>query len=219
MKILEVYKKYKIMSQLQEHQLRVAAVAKQICDNLEQPINRKMVVKACLVHDLANIIKADLTMFPKYIPAAELSRWQTIKQDFITRYGSDEQAANLAIAREIGAPDEVIELIKGIGFTNLPTIATSNSLELRIVEYADLRVSPDGVVSIDERLKEGRERYKRQGKKEMLDDQEFNKHADTLRQIEQQISAKAKIKPGDITDQSVAPIIAQLKLTRFSLRY
>ena len=38
MKIIDIYKKYSIPPQLQLHQLRVASVAKLICDNLTIPV-------------------------------------------------------------------------------------------------------------------------------------------------------------------------------------
>ncbi len=187
------------MPNLQEHQLRVAAVAKQICDNLSVPVDTKTVVKACLLHDMGNIIKADL------------AHWQSVKEEFINKYGPDDGRANLVIAKEVGITQPALDLIGGIGFTKLPKILATGSLELQLCEYSDLRVSPHGVVPIEERLQEGRRRYEKQGDRVMLDIAEFNKHADVLRQMEKQLFAQAQIGPADITDESVASIIEQLK--------
>ena len=41
MKISEIYEKYKIMPNLQEHMLRVAGVASIICDNFSKKIEKK----------------------------------------------------------------------------------------------------------------------------------------------------------------------------------
>ncbi len=57
--IIQIYSQYKIMPTLQQHQLRVAGVAKQICDSISEPIDKEVVVDVCLVHDMGNIIKFD----------------------------------------------------------------------------------------------------------------------------------------------------------------
>ena len=40
-KILDIYDEYKIMPNLQEHMLRVAAVASLICDNFDEVLPKK----------------------------------------------------------------------------------------------------------------------------------------------------------------------------------
>jgi len=50
------------MPQLDEHQLTVAAVADFICAHFNGNINRNNIVKACLLHDMGNIIKFDLSI-------------------------------------------------------------------------------------------------------------------------------------------------------------
>jgi hypothetical protein len=42
--ILDIYEEYKIMSVLSRHMLRVAAVASMICDNLTEPVNKKLLL-------------------------------------------------------------------------------------------------------------------------------------------------------------------------------
>ena len=63
--ITDIYEKYKIMPLLAMHQIRVAAVAMMICDSLSVPIDKDSVIKACLLHDIGNIIKFDLNHFPE----------------------------------------------------------------------------------------------------------------------------------------------------------
>ena len=48
------------MPNLAMHQLRVAGVAMQICESLDTNIDTNSVVKACLLHDMGNIIKFNL---------------------------------------------------------------------------------------------------------------------------------------------------------------
>ena len=67
MNIFNIYAKYKIPPQLQTHQLRVAAVAKTICEHLWPKLSdMRTIISTCLVHDMGNIIKFDLDKFPKF---------------------------------------------------------------------------------------------------------------------------------------------------------
>jgi 5'-deoxynucleotidase YfbR-like HD superfamily hydrolase len=64
--ILELYDTYKIMPQLAAHQLRVAAVAYAITQAIFEPIHDEELISACLLHDMGNILKFDLSVFPEF---------------------------------------------------------------------------------------------------------------------------------------------------------
>ena len=207
--LTEIYQKYKIMPALQAHQLRVAAVAKQICDNLTTPIDTESVVAACLLHDMANIIKFDLSQFPEFAQPEGLEYWQKIKDEYLQKYKTqDEHPATLAIARELGVSERVQELINAVGFIHGEDNANSPDYGRKICAYADMRVGPHGVLSLEERLMESARRYTKQILKlgERKDD-----FALALRKIEEQIFSRCKVEPGDINDRSVAAIIKELK--------
>jgi len=57
------------MPSLQLHMFRVAGVASVICENFKQPelINQDDIVSACLLHDMGNIIKFNLSLFPQFL--------------------------------------------------------------------------------------------------------------------------------------------------------
>src|SRR3954452_25294278 len=97
-KVSEIYSEYKIMPALQQHQLRVAAVAAMICDSLPGT-DKETVVIACLFHDMGNIIKSDLSYFPEFVQPEGLEYWEKVKQEYIQKYGSDENAATKEIAK------------------------------------------------------------------------------------------------------------------------
>lgn len=209
MKILEIYEKYKIMPQLQLHQVRVAAVARQICDNLTAEVDREAVTKACLLHDMGNIIKFDLTVFPDFTQPEGLDYWQKVKKDFAMKYqSSDEHVATLAIAKELNMPKRVLELVGAIGFSQATATSSSKDIDRKICAYSDMRVGPHGVISLEERLVDGAKRYAGTVHKIGGRQDEF---AVALRQIENQIFVDCQIRPADITDTSVAPVIEQLK--------
>lgn len=210
--IADAYAGYSIMPALQLHQLRVAAVARMICDHLAESIDAHPIVLACLLHDMGNIIKSDLHTFPEFSEPEGVAHWQLVKDDFIFRFGTDEHRASIAIARELGVPDEVVRLIDGVGFSNLEHTRDHASPEQKIVEYADLRVGPHGVLSLEGRVYEARERYLRNPHPDMPTDS--TRHAELFaaaRAIEADIFASALISPGDITEEAVRPIAEGLR--------
>jgi len=81
----EIYREYRLMPSLSLHQLRVAAVAKLICDSFKERIDTNNVVLACLYHDMGNIIKFDLNYFPEFTKPEGLEYWQKIKEDYIKK--------------------------------------------------------------------------------------------------------------------------------------
>src|SRR4051812_46159318 len=154
-KVSDIYAEYKIMPPLQLHQLRVAAVAAMICNSLPG-VDKETVVIACLFHDMGNIIKSDLLYFPEFIQPEGLDYWKKVKQEYIQKYGADEEEATKEIAREIKLPQKVMSCIDAIGFSKLTERVNNPSVEKKICYYADQRVGPYGVLTIQGRLEEGR---------------------------------------------------------------
>ena len=212
MLITEIYKKYRVTPQLQEHHLRVAAVAKQICDNLSVNIDKETIIKACLIHDLGNILKFDLTRFPEFLEPEGLEYWEKVKADVVSKYGTgDEHEVTMKMAKEIGVSVDVIDCVDHFGFSQ----AIDNQrrpLKNQICAYADMRVGPHAVVSLEQRLEDGRKRYQNHKYSKAMNSEEL---ALALKNIEEQIFSKATIKPTDITNETIAPIIKELQAYEF----
>jgi putative nucleotidyltransferase with HDIG domain len=198
------------MPNLQEHQLRVAAVAQQICDSLQITVDTQTVVTACLLHDMGNIIKFDLGQFPKFLEPEGRDYWEGVKADFIKHYGPSEHEASMAIARELGVSGEILDCIESIDFGEAIVNAKSFKLEPKICDNADLRVGPHGVVSIDERLEEGRKRYIDRPEK-WIQPEQWQELDEACHNLEDQVFEKSTIRPQDITDKSIQPIMKQLR--------
>jgi len=208
-KVSEIYKKYKIMSALQEHQLRVASVASMICESLPN-INKQIVITACLFHDMGNIIKFDLSYFPEFTEPEGLEYWEKVKKEYTENYGYDEHVATQEIAKEIGMQKKEINCLDSIGFSKLIERIDDRSLENKICCYADQRVGPHGVISIQERLNEGRKRYSGRTEKTIASDK-FEVLASALQKLENQIFSTSSINPKNITDETIEPFMIQLK--------
>jgi len=206
--ILDIYAKYKIMPLLQEHMLRVAAVANMICDSSLASMNKESVIAASLLHDMGNIIKSDLAVFPEYLEPEGILYWQKVKEDYIKKYGSDEHQASIKILREVGVVENIVELVNGVDFSQIPSMETK-SIEQQICLYADARVAPFGVVSFSQRLAEGKERYK--NKKHKIADTEWELVERIFEKVEKKLFAQCKIKPEDISDKTVALSVEKLR--------
>jgi len=219
MYIFEVYQKYKIMPQLQLHMLRVAAVAQIISENMTISVDTKNIVTACLLHDMGNIIKFDLTLYPKDLEPYGLIYWENIKQEFINKYGNDEHEATYKIVEEIKVTDRTKQLVHSIGFSKAIERYNDDDISKKICMYSDHRVSPHGVLSLEERIKEGLQRFLKN--KEVTYDlhdisktEELSKFA---KKVEEQIFTNCRISPEDINDGQVNKQIPNLKSTDIEL--
>ncbi|MCA9380364.1 hypothetical protein KC675_04260 [Candidatus Dojkabacteria bacterium] len=206
MKISEIYRKYRIPPQLQLHQLRVASIAKYICDNLKVPVDTEEVVSADLLHDMGNIIKFDLSLFPEYLEPEGLEYWQGVKNDFHEKYGDDEHQATEMIAGEITQNNRILQILKYIGASKIDLVNESKDYSFKVVNYADDRISVNGVVSVEALLEE-REKRNRKFKPEGY----FSQLNGKIKLNEINIQNVCKIDLGDITDETISDIIEELK--------
>lgn len=96
-----------------------------------------------------------------------------------------------------------------VNFSDFCAQCDMDDFNTKIVHYSDARVDPHGVVSYDERMNEALKRYKNH--KNALPEEERIKSVACGKEIERQIFAQCKIKPEDITDESIAPIMEELR--------
>lgn len=201
--ILDIYDQYNIINNLQIHQLRVTAVALSICRNFSDSIkiDKESIIKACLLHDMGNIIKYKMDVFPEVFEPQGVEYWQKVKDEYINKYGSDEHTATLSIIRELGLSEYIVNLVEFIECGYAESHKNQDNFDKKIVCYADNRVSPHGIVSLSVRREELLKRYS-------YSLVSRDKH---LYEIEKQIFLHCKIKPEDITEESCQEIIEDLK--------
>ncbi|MDP2789004.1 MAG: HD domain-containing protein [bacterium] len=220
-KIVDIYEEYKILPNLQMHQLRVASVAMQICDSLDIELNKNNISIACLLHDMGNIIKFNLHYFPEFLKPKGLEYWQNVQNEYVGKYGKDEHRAVQNIAKELGVSEDVSGILNSIGFSKAKENLNSDNISNKIASYADMRVGPTGVFLLESRLSDLRERYQKKKSLNHASSLNIGIHPtennvrrifeDSLRKIEQQIFMNSKIKPEDITDESIKPYMEKLE--------
>lgn len=208
-KITDIYVEKKIMPLLQIHQLRTAAVALYICENLNIDIDQESTVKACLLHDMGNIIKFKLDNFPEWNKPEGTEYWENVKYDYILKYGNDEHQASLKIAQEIGVSKYIHNLINCVDSASIEIINMESDFCQKICIYADNRVSPHGVVSAEEHSLDAKERYKNHPHAFSEERRLF--FNENLFSIEKQIFSHTKIKPEDINNESISTHLDKVK--------
>ncbi len=155
-RIADIYSAYTIPPHLQLHQRRVAAVGKLVAE--AHRADMQTVVSACLLHDMGNIIKFKLDRFPEFLEPEGYEYWKKVQDSFKKKYGTDEQLATLMICDELGVTDKVLDCIRAVGMTRVHHNLTEGTIEERVTNYADMRIGPRGLISIQERLADGKVR-------------------------------------------------------------
>ncbi len=203
MKILEIYKKYKIPKNLQEHMERVACVGGYIADQATVVLDRDLIMIGALTHDLGNILKFDLDLSQKFFTYSpeEFLEMKTSKEYFQNIYGSDCEAMTIDILKKEGCDQKYIDIITNISFKNISELC-GERLEKQILKYADMRVGLLGVVTLKERMDDARVRYPN-----MITEQSLQ----ALYQIESNIFSHSNITAEDITQESTSPYLQRLE--------
>ena len=204
-KITEIYEEYKIMPQLQLHQIKVAAVAKQICDSLTVEVDTRSIIIACLLHDMANIVKFKLEYFPEFLEPQGLGYWQNVQNEYIEKYGEDDHEATRKLVHQMDLSDEVLRLLDKCLDHSAKENISSFDLASSICKYADTRLTPHGVMPLRARLEEW------QYRDEKITIEYMEMTYNLFYSAENNIFSFSNIKPEDINDESVAPIIEKLK--------
>jgi hypothetical protein len=195
--VTSIYQHFGIPKNLQEHMQRVASVANVIMEGwLSKNLDKKIIVKAALVHDLANIVKFALE---------DGSPLKSKQLETITKYGSDDHLATELMLKELGVSDEIIELVQNKSFGNAIKVEQSQSWPLKILFYADMRVIPTGIVNLNTRLKDVTtrlEKYRNHPQKEQL--------ITATKKIEVQIQSQTKTDLSRINNEIINNHVAAL---------
>ncbi len=220
--VAEIYARYKVMPALRAHQFRVAAVAKLLCEALDRQnllfnkshrsnLDSRSVIVACLFHDMGNIIKFDLNYFPEFLAPEGLLYWQKVKNRYIEKYGNDEHVATRRICREIGLSERELEHVDAIGFSKIKEVTEGDSIEKKICAYADQRVGPYGILSVEALRADREKRYAGRKDIKLLNSEELQVTTDALKVLESQVLSRCGLQPESITDAAIAEYLSDLK--------
>lgn len=187
MTIKEVYTRFTIPPNLEAHMLTVARVVCTIKNHWKGPsINWNFVITAALLHDVGNIVKFNFEAHPEFLgtEAANIEYWKQVKQDVISKYGVDDHVASGNMLKEINVSSELLNLIQNKSFSNAPEVSEGNDWYSKILLYADMRVMPHGIATLEERLTDVRNRMPQYTTRS-----DFESLLDAARAIEHKITA------------------------------
>ena len=135
---------------------RVASLAEIITNNWTgAAINSQAIIQACLIHDIAKPLHFDLTQQAQFgMTEAEVKELASLQKRLITNYSPIEHEAVVKICKEVGCSVEAVKLVDNLEWENVSKLLISNDLESLIPIYCDMRIFPDGIMPLQERLDE-----------------------------------------------------------------
>jgi len=191
MKINEIYQRFSIPQNLREHMFRVFGVVSVIEKNwIGEKLDWELLKKLTLLHDLGNIVKFNLKEEDMYLKETQ--------QAIIDKYGPDDHIATGKMVSELGFDQEAVDIIQSKSFGNSVVIANSNNYLLKILYYADMRVLPTGVGTLEDRLFDVRNRMPKYTSRP-----DFEDLVNSSRQVEKQIQSFVSISLNTITNESI----------------
>ncbi len=156
MNILDIYKKYQIPPNLIRHQLEVTVVGRFVCDHwVGESVDTELITRALLLHDMGNIIKFKRPFLGEL--EKDLLHWEKVQEKYFKKYGQDVACATDQIVRELGCAAEAKIITEMTAF--LSKVSRSISDTVRICEFADCCVTPEGIVGYETRLVDLQVRY------------------------------------------------------------
>lgn len=201
MNITEVYKKFRIPPNLQEHMIRVYGIICFIEKHwIGEKVDWELVRKIALLHDMGNIIKFNLDAHPEFLGSEEknVDYWKKVREEVIQKYGSDEEEATKKMLQEVGIDEIAIKIIEDKAFGNSVEVKNSNNWHLKLLYYADLRTLPLGVGTLEERLFDVRGRMPKYTSRP-----DFEDLVSACRDIEKQIQNNLDISVSEITNETI----------------
>ncbi|MFC1790070.1 HD domain-containing protein [Patescibacteria group bacterium] len=204
MKIKDIYQRLGIIPDLVEHMLTVTKVVLFIKRHWRGPeIDWKRLVKTALLHDVGNIVKFDFDKYPQFLGKEQkrILHWKKTQAQTIAKYGTDDHEATKKMLKELKLDQEMIKVILEKSFGNSVQVAKGNNWYAKILHYADGRVMPHGVVTLEERFQDVRER-----RPKYTNRPDFEDLLTASREIESQIQAQLDMPISAINKKTIGAI-------------
>lgn len=151
-----IYSKFQIPTNLQRHMREVAAICLLILDNWTgEKVDQRLTVQSALLHDLGNLVKFKRPFMGEL--ESEIELWESVQDQMIERYGVDAKTATHQMVADIGLENSVGKVLHDMDRLLGGDIGVM--LEAQIVEFADLCVSPEGIVGYHRRKLDLIDRY------------------------------------------------------------
>ncbi len=123
-------------------------------------VNWNVLVKAALLHDIGSIVKFDLDEHKEFLgkEASKIKHWKKKQEKIISKYGKDDHEVTMKMLDELKVLEKIKKIVLNKSFGNAIEVVASSDYSHKILLYADLRVTPKGISTMEARLKETTER-------------------------------------------------------------
>jgi hypothetical protein len=208
-----LYRKYHLPVHVIGHILKVTGLTLYLTKKLNAKginVNERLVRDAALLHDLIKVCdfkSYDPKGFIGKVTSSDLAKWQQLR----ATYGGLGHERGMSVILENMGQSKIAEVVRKHRYDSLLSPDAPRTWEEKIVYYSDKRVMHDRVVSLNDRLEDGRRRY--QGSLP-LDDSNIHQ---ALTKLENEICSTAGINPDDICDRVIANSIAFKRLKKHFL--
>lgn len=156
MTVREAYSIYQTPIALQNHMLGVASLAKILLEHWTgQPLHIDEIIKACTIHDIAKPMIFDLSKQKQYgISDDEIHKLELFQTELKQKFGEHEHTATIGICKEIGCSEEIVTYVDHLEWEYIPRWLETQDWASLIPIYADMKMGPKGIMPLDERLAE-----------------------------------------------------------------
>jgi len=175
MRVKQIYKDYQIPINLQQHMLQVAALASIILDHWTGiVVDKKAVVNACLLHDIAKPIGFDLAKQALFgLSSTAIARLAKLQNRLKSQYGNDEHQVAVKICQSLGCHQAVVKIVGNFEWKYIPKLIVENNIKSLIAIYSDMRIGPKGILTLKQRLDELKKRAGSKGYQENISNGEI----------------------------------------------
>lgn len=198
-KVEVFYKEWKTPMHVRSHCKQVASAARQLGEAFARAgeiVDMNLIIQAGLLHDLCRVCDfrdMDRKKFEEEITDEKWAFWHDLRGQYEGGHHADIADEWL---KEKGF-FQTAEVIRLHRFRSIVEEQHSfDSLEKKIVHYADKRAKHDEIVSIAERFKDARARYDRYNSDE--DRKLFEMVEEKTVELERELFEKLDIEPGDV---------------------
>jgi len=208
----DIYNKYNIPPHLQLHMLRVAGVVKLICKHREgEDLPVHDLLSVALIHDMGNIIKFDIDLYPEFREPEWVDYRKEVQVQF-QQYGNNEYEATKYIAKQCGISTGALDILHLFDTYDDDKLLESKNILLWIMDYADSRVWMLSIQTTVERISTQVERnMKNKWRSKTKAEEVAENRTATASFMEKWIFKHCSIKPSDINDWTIDPLLEELR--------
>jgi 5'-deoxynucleotidase YfbR-like HD superfamily hydrolase len=203
MQVNEVYRDYQTPKNLQEHMLRVAALASIILENWKgSNIDKDNIIKACIIHDIAKPMNFDLAKQAQFgMSEEDIEKLRQLQITIKTNFGDDEHRATIGIAKTIGCNANIIKYLDNLEWKYIPKLLEINDNNSLLPIYCDMRIGTKGILTLAERLEDLKNR---------TNSDEYEANVMNGNELEQLLFKNVNKDLNTITDENINQLFAKL---------